>query len=80
MRAWWSNDRASRGGLAVFIHESFLRRFGATAREDWDELCPGRLAVLHLHGPEGDLDICCTYMPTGHHRAERAPLVDQIAR
>ena len=72
--AWWSHDtdraripidptqhaEKRKGGIAIFAQNSFLSNF--TSRK-WIELIQGRVGVLRLLGPEGNLDIWNVYMP-----------------
>ena len=77
-RAFWSHDKANRGGLLLLVQEAFLKQFAAVRQEDWDEIVPGRFAALTLRGPSGDISIGNVYMPTGHHRDARQPIMYAI--
>ena len=61
----WSHGSRHQGGLALMIQETFIRQFAPIAPEDWAEVEPGRLALLHLHGPQGDLSVAVGYFPSG---------------
>jgi len=64
--AIWSNGSASVAGIGILLNHKFLTRFlPVDIERDWEELIPGRVALLHLRGPEGSLDIACVYLPTG---------------
>ena len=66
------------GGILLLVRETFLRRFRAVHQQDWAEVVPGRFATLTLRGPSGDLSIGTVYMPTGHHRDDRRPIMYAI--
>ena len=44
-----------RGGLALIIKKDFLAKFNC---HTWEEVIKGKVAVLHLIGDSGALDIC----------------------
>ena len=69
-RAWWSHEGQSTGGVGILVRKGFLEHF-VEDRIEWVEVVPGRAAILRLDGPEGSLDICTVYLPTGDARAQR---------
>ena len=46
--------------MAIILKKEFRGKFNA---HTWEVVTPGRLAVLHLVGNEGALDIWCAYLP-----------------
>ena len=73
--SWWSGDTAARAGVGIIATKAFVNRFRLQL-PDWQEVDPGRLAVLHLRGDEGALDLAVCYMPTGDPR----PLAPEAGR
>lgn len=65
------------GGVGILVKQSFLERFDPIPPEDdltpfhWEEIQPGRIACLHLRGPEGNLDLMVVYMQTGQAKSAR---------
>jgi len=60
--SFWSHGTARRGGVGIIVDEKWLASFHY---HFWDVIVPGRVAILHLAGPEGNLDLVVTYFPTG---------------
>ena len=73
--AFWCHFDAQRAGVGLLVHKDFLARFAAVRDTDWVQVEKGRLACLHLRGPEGNLDLWAAYLPTGD-----TPLNDKTAR
>jgi len=70
LTALWSDCSASQAGIGILLHHDFLKLFNKIDRaKDWEELEPGRVAVLHLNGDQGALDIFCVYLATGEESA-----------
>ena len=51
----------------IFVHTNF------------EVVTPGRIVILHLHGPLGNLDICCSYLDAGCP-SERIATVSQLGK
>ena len=58
IKAWWSHGSARRAGVAIWVKESFYKKFTTWS---WEEWIPGRAARLSAQGPEGRLDIVVVY-------------------
>ena len=73
-RSWWSAGTSSRAGVGIIVSKTFLQQFPLSNWEDddgpWEVIAPGRLAVLRLRGPDGNLDLWVAYMPTGTPRVD----------
>ena len=77
---FWSHDTSTHtAGVALWVRPQFLQRFSATTPTSWQEIAPGRAAVLRLDGPAGSLDIYTVYMPTGTQQHLRRQLARDIA-
>ena len=63
-RAWFSPGTSRRAGVGLVVKESFLAQFDP-AMTRWEEVVPGRAAVLRLKGPLGALDLYTLYFATG---------------
>ena len=55
------------GWHRIDCEKSFLEQFNPTPREIWEELVPGRAAVLRLRGRLGSLDIFVLFFPAENH-------------
>ena len=66
--SWWSSGTAARAGVGIVMSKLFANRFRVQVPH-WNEVDPGRLAVLQLRGDEGALDLAVCYMPTGDPRS-----------
>ena len=73
--AFWSHYDPQRAGVGLVISNTFLARFAPVQDTDWIQVEQGRLACLHLRGPEGNLDLWTAYLATGDN-----PQNDKIAR
>ena len=73
--AFWSHLSARHAGVGLILKQDFLKNFHPVERDHWKELEPGRLAVLRLTGPLGNLDLFVAYLATGGYRA-----ADQASR
>ena len=62
-RVRWSSCSQRQAGVALWIKEDFLAKFNRLETKDWEELVPGRAAVLRLNGSNGSLDIFVVYSP-----------------
>jgi len=66
LTALWSNGSASTAGIGIILNHKFLKNFlTVDPVRDWEHIIPGQIAVLHLRGPNGSLDLACVYLPTG---------------
>ncbi len=65
--SWWAHGTSARAGVGITIQNAFLQKFG-TAPLEWSILGPGRLAVLNLRGPAGQLELVVGYLATGTRR------------
>ena len=63
--AWWSHESQSTGRVGIMVNRSFMERFPGTNQDSWQEVVPGRAAILRLDGPSGSLDVAVLYMHTG---------------
>jgi hypothetical protein len=63
-QSWWSAGSASRAGVGIIVKKAFLMNFVAELTS-WEEIVPGRAAVLRLRGPQGALDLHAVYFATG---------------
>ena len=60
--------------MGIFVRTSFLGYVFNIPSDDqltsqhWEEIEPGRVACLHLRGPEGSLDLMACYLATGPAR------------
>ena len=45
--------------LVLVVRDAFLKKF---EHRYWEEILPGRIAVLRLRGSKGNLDIFCVYL------------------
>ena len=81
--AFWSDCTAKAAGIGILLKRDFLSRFNAVVKSrGWIEIIPGYVAILKLHGPEGNLDIFCCYYPTGDsaspaHRQDVSQIIGQ---
>ena len=69
-QAWWSPGTSRQGGVGVVISLPFLRHFPSRT---WEEIRPGRAAVLRLNGPQGAMDIFAAYFQTGNSQDVSSP-------
>jgi len=80
--AFWSDGTASTAGIGLVLQRDFLSNFSPIDPEqDWVEVIPGRVAILHLRGGMGALDIVCVYLPTGDETSvsERKSAITQLS-
>jgi exonuclease III len=66
------NGTASIAGVGILIRHSFLANFDTPLSLQLDDIVPGRIGRLRLHGSEGDLDLYTVYLTTGDAKVERA--------
>ena len=75
LRGFWSHGTARRAGVGIFVRQAFLDLFEQPPL--WQEILPGRAAVLRLAGSRGMLDLVTVYFPTGSqaglHSSASAP-------
>ena len=62
--SWWSHGSSRRGGIGIWVKDSFLAKFQKKAPK-WVVILQGRAAVLRLEGDEGNIDLVACYFPTG---------------
>eukprot|EP00959_Pyramimonas_sp_CCMP1952_P079193 1655219-Pyramimonas_sp.AAC.1 len=62
-RAWFSPGTSRQAGVGIVVQHQFLQLFDP-ALTRWEELVPGRAAVLRLAGPQGSLDLYTVYFST----------------
>ena len=61
--AVWANGTPRQGGVGIVLKHSFLKMFDTVDPDrDFEVIEGGRVAVLHLVGPYGNLDIACIYL------------------
>ena len=65
IRPFWSHGSTRKAGIGLLVKEQFLLSFNAVTDDSWEEVEPGRAAVLRLRGPQGALDIFVLYHHTG---------------
>ena len=65
IRPFWSHGSTRKAGIGLLVKEQFLLNFNAVTDDSWEEVEPGRAAVLRLRGPQGALDIFVLYHHTG---------------
>lgn len=71
---FWSHGSRHQAGVALLVRSTFLANFRKVPSTDWVEPEPGRLAVLHLDGPQGALSIATVYFHSGHFASDRQDL------
>ena len=77
---FWSDGTNHRAGVGIIVKKAFLMMFNEIRKEDWEEVQPGRIAILHLKGEHGKLDIVVVYMPTGEDaKAERKVSISKLS-
>ena len=76
----WSHGSRMQGGIALIVQEQFLKQFRKVTPKDWEEIVPGRLAVLHLEGPQGRIAIATMYFASGHRAADQRSEMRQKLR
>ena len=70
--ALWANGSTRQAGIGIVLKYDFLKKFDAINLDhDFIEVVPGRIAILHLKGPQGNLDIICTYLDATSSAARR---------
>lgn len=73
--AVWANGSSRQGGVGIILKHAFLRLFDTVnPLDDLEVVEGGRVATLHLHGPYGNLDICCAYLDATSSAARRRSL------
>ena len=78
--SFWSHNRTARtAGVALLVRTAFLQQFFPITEHSWQELIPGRAAVLRLDGPQGSLDLFTVYMHTGRQTEARAQVTRALA-
>ena len=66
-----SGGSTRQAGVGIALKHSFLKLFNPVVPEkDFEIVVPGRIVILHLSGPLGNLDINCSYLDAGcpNHR------------
>ena len=76
-RFFASHGTSHQAGVGIFISEQFINQFDP--HPEWQEISPGRMAILRLRGPQGALDLCVIYMHTGASRRDRDGLRGSLA-
>ena len=77
--AFWIHGSPHRGGIAIVVNNHFLRLFNQVVPErDLTVVVPGRIAILSLRGPLGNLDIMCCYMDA-HSSKARCIAMNKLA-
>ena len=72
----WAHGSTRQGGVAIAMKKSFASLFNEIDVErDVEIIEGGRVLLLHLHGPYGNLDICCTYLHADSSNARRQTLM-----
>ena len=67
--AIWSNGTTRQAGVGIVIKHSFLKLFNdINIGRDVEVIEPGRVFILHLQGPLGNLDVNCSYFDAGSHQ------------
>ena len=64
-RPFWSHGGNRRAGVGILVSLDLLKKFSLSPL-CWVQINEGEAAILRLQGDEGNLDICCTYFPTGN--------------
>ena len=78
--SFWSHNPTTRtAGVALLVRTSFLQQFLPLTEGSWQEILPGRAAVLRLDGPQGSLDLFTVYMHTGRQTAARTQVARALA-
>ena len=76
-RYFSSHGTAAWAGVGILIRTSFLDQFHPLPSDEvltpshWEEIEKGRVACLHLDGPNGALDLMVCYLATGNARRQR---------
>ena len=76
---WSHNSTARTAGVALLVRTSFLQQFLPITEHSWQEILPGRAAVLRLDGPQGSLDLYTIYMHTGRQTEARTQVARSLA-
>ena len=84
LKAFWSHGTNYQAGIGLMLKNEFLDKFNPCLPKDWQEIEPGRSAILHLKGPQGAMDIAVIYWATGEgskasRKRSREALAGQIA-
>ena len=84
LKAFWSHGTNYQAGIGLMLRNEFLDKFNPCLPTDWQEIEPGRSAILHLKGPQVAIDIVVIYWATGEgskasRRRSREVLAGQIA-
>ena len=80
MCAFWSHGTTTQAGIGLLVQRSFLDNFNPVVESDWEQIEPGRVAVLRLRGPCGGIDLFVVYMASGEDAAvSRAASICKIA-
>ena len=72
IRRFWSHATTRQAGIALWLKASFLAQFNPADDSSWEQIEPGRAAVLRLRGPRGGLDVFVLYHHTGDDLSARA--------
>ena len=76
----WSHGTSRVAGVGIALKHSFLSMFNPIdVHSDVLEIIPGRVLLVHLHGPCGNLDLCCVYMDA-HETSVRKRAITKLAR
>ena len=81
IEAFWSHNSPQEDGVAIWIKQSFLANFDKPQKDDWEEIVKGRVAILHLNGPKGALDLVVCYLKAGvgsDHKALKKSAMDKL--
>ncbi|CAK0871611.1 unnamed protein product [Prorocentrum cordatum] len=79
MPAFWSDGTSHQAGVGIIVKHAFLAHFNPVVPQDWVEVVPGRVALLHLRGPAGALDLVAVHLPTGPHASsERIAVLQHL--
>ena len=63
MCAVWANGSTRKAGIGIVLKHTFLSKFNKVdPHRDFEVVEEGRIAILHLRGGQGNLDIICVYL------------------
>jgi len=73
--AIWAHGSTRQAGIGIALKHEFLANFDTVIPDlDFEEVVSGRIAILHLHGPQGNLDIVCVYMDASSSQARQTTI------
>ena len=58
--SFWSHLSKGTAGIGIIVSNSFLGKF--QSEPVWDQVIPGRIAILRLRGSVGSLDLAVCYL------------------